>query len=87
MFAIRFTPTSALHAIYAPHVIGAFAVRIVKPSLIVVGISIPGFGAKFAEVGSIVITADITKKFGNSGFPIAFTGGNQRELVVCHIVG
>ena len=59
MFTIWFAPASSLHTIHAPHVIGAFTVRIIEPSLIFIGIGIPGFGTQLAEVGSIVITANI----------------------------
>ena len=59
MFTIWFAPASALHTIHASHVIRAFTVRILEPSLIFIGIGIPGFGTQLAEVGGIVITANI----------------------------
>jgi len=84
--AVGAAPAPALHAIDAAHVVLALARRIVEPFAVGVGVGIPGFRSQGAEIGRIVVAAQIAEQLGEGRFPVALARRDQGELVVPDIV-
>src|SRR5690606_17762777 len=85
--AIRLGKIAPHLAVDEAAIVLAFAVGVVKPGLVVVGVGIPGARTGAAEISRVIVAPDVSQHFCDGGLIEAFSGGYQGKLTVSHVIG